>query len=95
MEGEPGQVEVCLGETGRGDGVKRRLTKGRLEEQRWKPVERRKLAGRRRRSSGRMSDRVASCGSLYDSTSLLLQYCNNGEPLLHSTPSHNRFAVIS
>lgn len=35
-----------------------------------------------------MSERVASCGSLYDSTNLLLQYCNNGElPLipLHHT----------
>lgn len=37
-----------------------------------------------------MSERVASCGSLYDSTSLLLQYCNNGELLLHSSPTHNR-----
>lgn len=26
-----------------------------------------------------MSERVASCGSLYDSTNLLLQYCNNGK----------------
>lgn len=34
-----------------------------------------------------MSERVASCGSLYDSTNLLLQYCNNGElPLI----THNR-----
>lgn len=46
-----------------------------------------------------MSERVASCGSLYDSTSLLLQYCNNGELLLHSTPTHNgerlaRFTLI-
>lgn len=28
---------------------------------------------------GSMADRVASCGSLCDSTNLLLQYCNNGE----------------
>ena len=31
-----------------------------------------------------MSERIASCGSLYDSTNLLLQYCNNGELLLIS-----------
>lgn len=29
-----------------------------------------------------MSERIASCGSLYDSTNLLLQYCNNGETLI-------------
>ena len=28
-----------------------------------------------------MTDRVASCGSLYDSTNLLLQYCNNGNAI--------------
>ncbi|XP_029302406.1 echinoderm microtubule-associated protein-like 1 [Cottoperca gobio] len=26
-----------------------------------------------------MSERIASCGSLYDSTNLLLQYCNNDD----------------
>lgn len=51
-------------------------------------------AGKEAGREGRMSDRVASCGSLYDSTSLLLQYCNNGE-LLHDSPqththTHNR-----
>jgi hypothetical protein len=30
------------------------------------------------RAAAGMTDRVASCGSLYDSTNLLLQYCNNG-----------------
>ncbi|KAG7259057.1 hypothetical protein CRUP_030043 [Coryphaenoides rupestris] len=30
-----------------------------------------------RPSAAGMTDRVASCGSLYDSTNLLLQYCNN------------------
>lgn len=73
---------VCMfmnvGEAGRGDGVKkrRRGVKG----------------GQRARARGgrvgegeeiRMSERIASCGSLYDSTNLLLQYCNNGETLLH------------
>uniref|UniRef100_A0A8D0DEY9 EMAP like 2 n=2 Tax=Sander lucioperca TaxID=283035 RepID=A0A8D0DEY9_SANLU len=31
------------------------------------------------REEGRMSERIASCGSLYDSTNLLLQYCNNDD----------------
>lgn len=35
-----------------------------------------------------MSERVASCGSLYDSTNLLLQYCNNGKLLLISPSTH-------
>lgn len=41
-----------------------------------------------------MSERVASCGSLYDSTNLLLQYCNNGElpliPLHHTQQGENK-----
>lgn len=84
-------VCVCLfmnvGETGRGDGVKKRL-KGLKGGQRNRP--RAGSAGRNEgiREEGRMSERIASCGSLYDSTNLLLQYCNNGElPLisLHQT----------
>lgn len=71
------------GQAGRGDGVKkrRRGVKG---------GQRTRLRGARAggkegvRGEGRMSERIASCGSLYDSTNLLLQYCNNGEPLLLS-----------
>uniref|UniRef100_UPI0037E807B5 echinoderm microtubule-associated protein-like 2 isoform X2 n=1 Tax=Semicossyphus pulcher TaxID=241346 RepID=UPI0037E807B5 len=32
-----------------------------------------------KRKEGMMSERIASCGSLYDSTNLLLQYCNNDD----------------
>uniref|UniRef100_A0A671WED7 EMAP like 2 n=2 Tax=Sparus aurata TaxID=8175 RepID=A0A671WED7_SPAAU len=39
----------------------------------------------RRREGGRMSERIASCGSLYDSTNLLLQYCNNDDTVSASS----------
>lgn len=65
------------------------------------------MEGQKRRreggKEGRMSERVASCGSLYDSTNLLLQYCNNGEPLLmsahhtvhtHHTPCTHRSYTV-
>lgn len=73
------------GETGRGDGVKKRR-RGVKGGQRTKRSGER--AGRKEgiRKEGRMSERISSCGSLYDSTNLLLQYCNNGEPLL--SPPH-------
>ncbi len=77
-------VCVCLfmnvGETGRGDGVKKRR-RGVKGGQRTRP--RGGRAGEKEgiRKEGRMSERMASCGSLYDSTNLLLQYCNNGELL--------------
>ncbi|CAI5692865.1 unnamed protein product [Oreochromis niloticus] len=32
-----------------------------------------------------MSERIASCGSLYDSTNLLLQYCNNDDTVSASS----------
>lgn len=73
-------VGVCgasmnVGETGRGNGVRKRL-RGVEGGQRTRP-----RGGRpgKKKGKGRMSERVASCGSLYDSTNLLLQYCNNGE----------------
>ncbi|CAJ1064906.1 echinoderm microtubule-associated protein-like 2 isoform X1 [Xyrichtys novacula] len=42
---------------------------------------RRGRAGRKegKRREGMMSERIASCGSLYDSSNLLLQYCNNND----------------
>uniref|UniRef100_A0A8C4EYJ2 Echinoderm microtubule-associated protein-like 2 n=2 Tax=Dicentrarchus labrax TaxID=13489 RepID=A0A8C4EYJ2_DICLA len=40
----------------------------------------------RKRGEGRMSERIASCGSLYDSsTNLLLQYCNNDDTVSASS----------
>lgn len=89
-------VRVCLfmnvGEKGRGDGVKRR-SRGVKGGQR--TGQRGRGAGERDGISkeGRMSERIASCGSLYDSTNLLLQYCNNGELLLislHQTQQERR-----
>lgn len=74
------------GETGRGDGVKKRL-RGVKGGQRTRL--RGGRAGEEIRKEGRMSERVASCGSLYDSTNLLLQYCNTGELLLIS-PQHTQ-----
>lgn len=69
------RLSVNVGETGRGDGVKTRRERGeRRTKESWEAVW----------DEGRMSERVASCGSLYDSTNLLLQYCNNGELLLIS-----------
>lgn len=64
-----------VGEPGKGDGVQNRLR--RVEGERRTP----QRGGRpgKHQGKGRMSERVASCGSLYDSTNLLLQYCNNGE----------------
>lgn len=64
-----------VGEIGRGDGVKNRL-RGVEGGQRTRQRGDRSGINQGR---GRMSERVASCGSLYDSTNLLLQYCNNGE----------------
>lgn len=62
-------------EIGRGDGIKNRLRglEGgqKAQQRRGRPA--------KKQGKGRMSERVASCGSLYDSTNLLLQYCNNGE----------------
>lgn len=73
-------VGVCgasmnVSETGRGNGVRKSL-RGVEGGQRTRP-----RGGRpaKKKGKGRMSERVASCGSLYDSTNLLLQYCNNGE----------------
>ncbi|XP_078103091.1 echinoderm microtubule-associated protein-like 2 isoform X2 [Sander vitreus] len=67
-----------VGETGRGDGVKKRR-RGVEGGQRTRP--RGGRAGKKEgtREEGRMSERIASCGSLYDSTNLLLQYCNNDD----------------
>nr|XP_020509148.1 echinoderm microtubule-associated protein-like 2 isoform X1 [Labrus bergylta] len=44
-------------------------------------------AGRKegKRKEGMMSERIASCGSLYDSTNLLLQYCNNDDTVSASS----------
>lgn len=52
------------------------------ETKRWKEdtgPERGEDVRERKKEKERMSERVASCGSLYESTNLLLQYCNNGE----------------
>ncbi|XP_041665597.1 echinoderm microtubule-associated protein-like 2 isoform X1 [Cheilinus undulatus] len=38
-----------------------------------------------KRKEGMMSERIASCGSLYDSTNLLLQYCNNDDTVSASS----------
>ncbi|KAK2846622.1 hypothetical protein Q5P01_009621 [Channa striata] len=72
------------GEPGRGDGVKKR--RGHTEGGR-KSRPRAAGAGKREgvRTEGRMSERIASCGSLYDSTSLLLQYCNNDDTVSASS----------
>lgn len=70
-----------VGEKGRGDGVKRR-SRGVKRGQRTGQKEVRAGARDGISEEGRMSERIASCGSLYDSTNLLLQYCNNGELLL-------------
>ncbi|XP_034723104.1 echinoderm microtubule-associated protein-like 2 isoform X2 [Etheostoma cragini] len=63
-----------VAETGRRDGVKKRR-RGVEGGQRTRP-----RGGRAGKKEGRgMSERIASCGSLYDSTNLLLQYCNNDD----------------
>lgn len=83
-------VGVCgasmnAGGTGSGNGVgkRRRGVEGgqrtRLREER---------LGKKNKK-GRMSERVASCGSLYDSTNLLLQYCNNGERFTTNNKSNS------
>lgn len=68
-------TSMNVGEIGRGDSVKNRLRglEGgqNTQQRRGRPA--------KKQGKGRMSERVASCGSLYDSTNLLLQYCNNGE----------------
>lgn len=61
---------VNVEEKARREGVKTR--RGEIER-------RRERRGKRRNTERKMSERMASCGSLYDSTNLLLQYCNNGE----------------
>ncbi|XP_070826160.1 echinoderm microtubule-associated protein-like 2 isoform X1 [Chaetodon trifascialis] len=73
-----------VGETGRGDGVKKRR-RGVKGGQR--TCLRGGRAGRKEglREEGRMSERIASCGSLCDSTNLLLQYCNNDDTVSASS----------
>ncbi|XP_023271829.1 echinoderm microtubule-associated protein-like 2 isoform X1 [Seriola lalandi dorsalis] len=73
-----------VGEKGRGDGVKRR-SRGVKGGQR--TGRRGGRAGEKDgiRKEGRMSERIASCGSLYDSTNLLLQYCNNDDTVSASS----------
>lgn len=80
-------ASMNVGETGRGNGVRKRL-RGVEGGQRT-----RSRGGRpgKRQGKGRMSERVASCGSLYDSTNLLLQYCNNGE---HISPRTITIIII-
>ncbi|KAK5905270.1 hypothetical protein CesoFtcFv8_006751 [Champsocephalus esox] len=67
-----------VGETGRAAGVKKRR-RGVKGEKRSR--ERGGRAGKEAgvRGEGMMSERISSCGSLYDSTNLLLQYCNNDD----------------
>ncbi|XP_054884464.1 echinoderm microtubule-associated protein-like 2 isoform X1 [Poeciliopsis prolifica] len=67
-----------VGETASGEGVKARRRKakgGRGSPRRVGRAEER----------GRMSERIASCGSLCDSTNLLLQYCNNDDTVSASS----------
>ncbi|KAK1900530.1 Echinoderm microtubule-associated protein-like 1 [Dissostichus eleginoides] len=67
-----------VGETGRAAGVKKRrrgVKGGKRSRQRGGRAG--KEAGVR--GEGMMSERISSCGSLYDSTNLLLQYCNNDD----------------
>uniref|UniRef100_A0A4W6CXB8 EMAP like 2 n=1 Tax=Lates calcarifer TaxID=8187 RepID=A0A4W6CXB8_LATCA len=73
-----------VGEKGRGDGVKRRQ-RGVKGGQRTGP--RGGRAGEREgiRKEGKMTERIASCGSLCDSTNLLLQYCNNDDTVSASS----------
>lgn len=80
-------ASMNVGETGRGNGVRKRL-RGVEGGQRT-----RSRGGRpgKRQGKGTMSERVASCGSLYDSTNLLLQYCNNGE---HISPRTITIIII-
>lgn len=65
-----------MNEGGRREGERRRGE----ETEREKKKEDKGRAGQKGgiRGAG-MSERISSCGSLYDSTNLLLQYCNNGE----------------
>lgn len=83
--GEAGKG-VCLSVYECGEdrkGWRREEVTERSERRTKEPRLRGGRAGRREgtRKEGMMSERIASCGSLYDSTNLLLQYCNNGEPL--------------
>uniref|UniRef100_A0A8C4F4L2 Echinoderm microtubule-associated protein-like 2 n=1 Tax=Dicentrarchus labrax TaxID=13489 RepID=A0A8C4F4L2_DICLA len=74
-----------VGETGRGDGVKKRR-RGVRGGQRTRPRGGRAGKKEGKRGEGRMSERIASCGSLYDSsTNLLLQYCNNDDTVSASS----------
>ncbi|TWW76830.1 Echinoderm microtubule-associated protein-like 1 [Takifugu flavidus] len=70
-----------VGEIGRGDSVKNRL---RGVEGGQRSRQRGDGSGINQ-GKGRMSERVASCGSLYDSTNLLLQYCNNDDTVSASS----------
>lgn len=78
-------MEVRLSARECGGAGKRRPTEGTTGggKKREKPggEEGKSRKKKKKTLAGRMSERVASCGSLYDSTSLLLQYCNNGELL--------------
>ncbi|XP_032446852.1 echinoderm microtubule-associated protein-like 2 isoform X1 [Xiphophorus hellerii] len=74
-----------VGETGSGEGVKTRRRKakgGRGSPPRAGGAADRDGRGEER---GRMSERIASCGSLCDSTNLLLQYCNNDDTVSASS----------
>ncbi|XP_069390448.1 echinoderm microtubule-associated protein-like 2 isoform X2 [Paralichthys olivaceus] len=55
------------------------------EEGRGDGLKRRQRPGRGAQRSGLMSERIASCGSLYDSSNLLLQYCNNDDTVSASS----------
>ncbi|XP_071393977.1 echinoderm microtubule-associated protein-like 1 [Centroberyx affinis] len=67
------------GKTGRGDGVKERRTGEEEDSGRvWKKEDPGRKTEKGKKERG-MSERIASCGSLYDSTNLLLQYCNNDD----------------
>uniref|UniRef100_A0A087YEH5 EMAP like 2 n=2 Tax=Poecilia TaxID=8080 RepID=A0A087YEH5_POEFO len=74
-----------VGETGRGDGVKTR--RRRAKGGRGSPPRAGGAADRdgRGEERDRMSERIASCGSLCDSTNLLLQYCNNDDTVSASS----------
>ncbi|MED6239370.1 hypothetical protein ATANTOWER_005549, partial [Ataeniobius toweri] len=78
-------MSMTVGETGRAEGVKtrRRGAKGGRGS-----LPRAGGAGDgegRGEDRRRMSERVASCGSLCDSTNLLLQYCNNDDTVSASS----------
>uniref|UniRef100_A0A1A8UVV6 Echinoderm microtubule associated protein like 2 n=1 Tax=Nothobranchius furzeri TaxID=105023 RepID=A0A1A8UVV6_NOTFU len=67
---------MSVGDTGRGHGVKT----GRRRARRGPGTG---AAGDR--EEGMMSERIASCGSLHDSTNLLLQYCSTDDTMSASS----------